>query len=711
MEKVNLDSPITYLHGIGEVKAKAFAKLGIFTVRDLLHLSPRGYQNRGDVKTTAEARLTREAVSLVLTVSSEPRERLIRRGMNLLKFRAYDDFGAVEITYFNQPYMKDKIRIGETYRFWGRTECMGNSLQMTSPVCEYCRDGSTEGLASIVPVYPLSAGLSQNFVLNAVKCALPLTDTLGELIPPHLMRKYSLCTDSFAVRNLHLPESVEDLNTARRKLMFDELLILSCTMGMKRHMRGGFAAPALSPVPVEEFTSRLPYEMTVAQKRSVDEIMHDMSRPIPMKRLLCGDVGSGKTVCAFAAAYMAMKNGKQAALMVPTEILAKQHFAEAQPFFAELGFTAELLCGSMTKSQKDRIKARLSGEGERIDLIIGTHALITENVKFRTLALVITDEQHRFGVNQRAALEKKSEGVHTLVMTATPIPRTLTLANYGELDVSLIDELPKGRKKISTFCVDSSYRQRLYGFIEKQAAEGFRTYVVCPAIDEVKKKEESAEEATDIKILPMFEESTPVRTATGCAAELEEALPNLKVGCIHGKMKTAEKDSIMNSFASGETDVLVATTVIEVGVNVPEATLMVVENAERFGLSQLHQLRGRVGRGKAKSWCILISDTENEKSRERLSVMENCSNGFDIAEHDLLLRGPGDFFSVGGDIRQSGNLNFEFASCCSDGELIRKAAECAEEILADDRELSCEENESLKIACDRLLVGASKTVN
>ena len=494
--------------------------------------------------------------------------------------------------------------------------------------------------------------------------------------------------------------------------MFEQLFVLSASLCMKKAQRTVSGARALESSDLSPFTDLLPYEMTDAQKRSVGEIASDLARCVPMKRILCGDVGSGKTVCAFAAAYIAVKSGAQAALMAPTEILAKQHYAEAKPLFEKLGFTVSLLCGSMTKAQKDKTRRMLEGaDGERIDFIIGTHALLTESVKFDDLGLVITDEQHRFGVMQRAALEEKAENVHTLVMSATPIPRTLSLIKYGDLDISRIDEMPRGRKKIGTFCVDSSYRDRLNAFIEKQAAKGHQTYVVCPAIEEQAKKAESAEEMADIYLTERINEGLPVKSATECAAELSAKLDGLRVACIHGKMKAAEKDAVMASFSAGETDVLVATTVIEVGVNVPSATLMVVENAERFGLSQLHQLRGRVGRGSAKSWCILMSDTKNEKSRERLAVMEKSSNGFDIAEEDLRLRGPGDFLGREGEIRQSGEADLGLADGCTDPELIARASQSASALVGADPSLSAPEHALLRAECEKKLCGYSKTVN
>ncbi len=709
---ITSDSPITALPGVGEARAKAFKKLGVENIRGLLCHYPRAYQYRGHVRSVAEAKSVEGPVSLVLQVVSVPEEhRAYGRGKSYLRFRASDGTGTVSVTFFNQPFLKDTFRPERRFRFWGKLDTL-HGVSMTSPVYEPCVDSTGAELAPIVPVYPLSAGLSQKFISERVRTALGAVITESDMLPASVLLENGLCTYSFAMRNIHFPENTDALERARRRLMFEQLFVLSASLCMKKAQRTLSGARALESSDLSPFTALLPYEMTDAQKRSVGEIASDLARCVPMKRILCGDVGSGKTVCAFAAAYIAVKSGAQAALMAPTEILAKQHYAEAKPLFEKLGFTVSLLCGSMTKAQKDKTRRMLEGaDGERIDFIIGTHALLTESVKFDDLGLVITDEQHRFGVMQRAALEEKAENVHTLVMSATPIPRTLSLIKYGDLDISRIDEMPRGRKKIGTFCVDSSYRDRLNAFIEKQAAEGHQTYVVCPAIEEQAKKAESAEEMADIYLTERINEGLPVKSATECAAELSAKLDGLRVACIHGKMKAAEKDAVMASFSTGETDVLVATTVIEVGVNVPSATLMVVENAERFGLSQLHQLRGRVGRGSAKSWCILMSDTKNEKSRERLAVMEKSSNGFDIAEEDLRLRGPGDFLGKEGEIRQSGEADLGLADGCTDPELIARASQSAAALVGADPSLSAPEHALLRAECEKKLCGYSKTVN
>jgi len=451
-------------------------------------------------------------------------------------------------------------------------------------------------------------------------------------------------------------------------------------------------------VPLDAFLSALPFTLTGCQARAVDDISRDLASIRPMKRMISGDVGSGKTAVAAAAAYICAAAGYTAAMMVPTEILANQHYADMAPLFSSLGMNVALLTGSTPKKEKARIIDGLAGRGDRIDFVIGTHALLSEGVKFEKLGLVITDEQHRFGVMQRAALENKGGYVHTLVMSATPIPRTLTLVMYGDLDVSILDELPPGRIPVSTFAVDESYRQRLNGFIKKQAEEGHQTYVVCPAVEE--KPSENPEEMADL--FCDNERALPMKAAVDFADELSDALPDVRIGFVHGKMKNADRDKVMTAFAAGELDVLVSTTVIEVGVNVPSATLMVVENAERFGLSQLHQLRGRVGRGTAKSYCILVSDSKSPKAKQRLDTMCKNRSGFKIAEEDLRQRGPGDFFAVGGIIKQSGAGGSVYSAVTADPRIIEAASASAREIVSADPLLTSPEYRLLRKKVEEL---------
>lgn len=705
-KQISLDTPVTVLKGVGDARAKALEKLGVATVGDLVRHFPRAYQDRGNITTVEAARGSDVPVALVLTVASEPSVARLKGRMTMVKLRAYDDTGTVQITYFNQPFMRDKFHTGATFRFFGKVEAKKYSSQMTNPIAEACENGDTSRLRDIVPVYPLTTGVTQKFICGLVTEALAKLGQFPDMLPPDVIVDNKLCTENFAVRAVHFPDRLDDLTAARRRLTFDELYVMAIGMAMRRNARLGRSASPLTRCDIKPLLALFDFELTGAQKRCINEIAADMKRPVPMKRLLCGDVGSGKTAVAAAAAYICAINGKQAAIMAPTEILAKQHFAFFAGAWEKLGLRCELLVGSMSAGEKKRVTAALAA-GE-VDLAIGTHALITDKVSFADLALVITDEQHRFGVSQRSALEEKSRSAHTLVMSATPIPRTLTLTKYGELDVSRLDELPAGRKKIGTFRVDSTYRERLYGFIEKQASEGHQTYVVCAAIEE--KEPEDVDSMANLFFGTLFREDIPILAASTCAEEISEALPDLRVGCVHGKMKTADKDAVMAAFTSGELDVLVATTVIEVGVNVPTATLMVVENAERFGLAQLHQLRGRVGRSDAKSWCILVSDSKTESANDRLDTMVECSDGFEIAEADLRQRGPGDFFGSG-ELRQSGNYVPPLAAACSDEELMAAAADAATATVAADPTLSSPENALTAAMVERFIENIGNTVN
>lgn len=709
---MTLESSIEEMRGIGSAKAAAFAKVGISIVRDLINYYPRAYQNRGDVRSVAEVceicRSTESVppCSLEITVASEPKVSLIRRGMTIVRFKVFDESGVAEVTYFNQPFMKDVFHTGKAFRLWGRPELRGGKLTLANPI----QEAAGGELLPIVPVYPLTKGLSQKVVSGCVRESLKFVSEIKDYIPVEVLRKRELCTLPYALKNVHFPESTEALMAARRRLAFDEVFLISAAMAFGRVHRHGtshkFANADVSPL-----LAMLPYELTGAQKRAIGEIAGDMAREEPMCRILCGDVGSGKTAVAAAAAYIAASGGYQCALMAPTEILAKQHYADLSPMFKRLGIDSALLCGSMTAAQKKQVKASIaSPTGAKF--IVGTHALLSEDVDFYGLGLVITDEQHRFGVDQRAALRRKAGAVHTLVMSATPIPRTLSLAIFGDIDISRLDEMPPGRQKVSTFKVDESYRSRLLGFIKKQKEEGHRTYVVCPAIEEsAKKTVENAEEMFDISFEAIAETETPMKAAVQYRQQLEDALGGVNVGLMHGKMKTAEKDAVMSAFAAGDIDVLVSTTVIEVGVNVPSATLMVIENAERFGLSQLHQLRGRVGRGSAKSWCILVSDTKNESSLSRLDVMCRTNDGFKIAEEDLAQRGPGDLFARSGVYRQHGASNMNFASGAADAELSNAAAESAKAVIEADTELCKAEHAELKAAVLELLINNEDTIS
>ncbi len=685
---ITLSSSITELKGIGKVRAAAFEKLGIKTLRDVLYHFPRAYQNRGDVRSINELRHG-DVAALMLTVATVPRNAMIKRGMTLTKFRGYDDTDSIEIVFFNQPYLKDVFEVGEQYRFYGKiTAGKRNVLMLSSPTYEKCTQGVA--LRDFVPIYPLSEGLNTKVISEVVAQALKsASSSLADPLPESIRRFRRLATLSYAIRNIHQPPDMESLRAAGRRLAYDEMFYyaLCASAFSKKHREG--RSFFMEDTDVSEFLRQIPFSLTSAQQRCIDEIRADLSctdMSVPaMSRIVVGDVGSGKTVCAAAALYISAKNGMQAAMMAPTEILATQHYHDLMPLFESLGIKCELLCGSTKKSEKDRIRRALATEGEdRCDIVIGTHAVISEGVEFSRLGLVITDEQHRFGVKQRQALSEKGKGVHTLVMSATPIPRTMSLVMYKDIDVSIIDVLPAGRMRVDTFWVNESYRERLNAFIRKQIEQGGQVYIVCPTVERSDDDDEDGGgvDAKSLFELALGEDRPPLKAAVDYAKELsEKVFSDIPVGFLHGRMKPAKKDEVMGRFVRGEIKILVSTTVIEVGVNVPSATLMIVENAERFGLSQLHQLRGRVGRGNKKSYCVLVSDSKGETAKGRLTTMKNTYDGFAIAEKDLRMRGPGDFFAVGSGsdsrIRQSGENAFRMSGMCSDEGLMEAAFEDA----------------------------------
>lgn len=711
MAKLTASTSVSELNGVGKVRAAQLEKLGIRTVGDLIYFFPRAYEKRGDIRPLSAFDSERQC-AYVLTIATEPKTANIRRGLSLTKFRAFDESGSVEITFFNSPYVKDIFHIGSTFRFWGKVTSQKNRLQMANPKYEAYLE--LMPLADFVPVYPLTEGLSSKQIDKLIKNAI--NDILPQIIDPvpdNIRLANRLPTLTYAIKNAHFPENEEALFKAQKRLAFDEMLFFGIGISMSAHQKSKGVGIKLSPCSLAPLTSLLPYELTNSQKQAINEVYKDMvigtdGIVSPMARIIVGDVGCGKTVCATASAYIAAKSGYQTALMVPTEILARQHYEELSKLLGKLDIKVELLLGSTTQKEKKRIKGALAcGE---IDVIVGTHALISDNVEFSNLALVITDEQHRFGVGQRAKLKEKSEKAHLLVMSATPIPRTLALTMYGDLDISRITEMPRGRQRVDTFVVNESYRNRLNDFILKQVSLGGQCYVVCPAIE---KNEEDTFVCDYTTGEIISENSLNLKSAVEFCDELRLALPTVSCDLLHGKMKSSEKDAVMAKFASGETKVLVSTTVIEVGVNVPNATLMIVENAERFGLSQLHQLRGRVGRGSKKSYCVLVSNISSQKSKDRLEVMRTTYDGFEIAEKDLLLRGPGDFFSsVSNDnLRQSGGFEFRFASMCDSAELMTKAFSVAKSIVELDPHLELEVHKELKKETDRRLTVAASTIS
>ena len=672
-----LDSPITALYGVGAVRAEAYHKLGIFTAGDLLWHYPRSYENRGDVKMLADT-VAGEKQATVLTIATKPSVAKRRRGMTVLKVRAFDRTGSCEIVYFNQDYLKNSFEIGKEYRFYGKIEKKAKKYSMSSPTHEEIIEGRT--LPSLFPVYPSTEGLTQKQIKAGVHEVLSAAaKELEDHLPEELRMKNHLSTLIGALRGIHMPSSYDELVQAKRRLVYDELLMFALGLRLSGNRKRQTGAPRMTEGDISPLLSLLPYRLTGAQSRATMEIIADLGSDTPMNRILVGDVGCGKTICAAAAMFAAVKSGYQAALMVPTDILARQHAADLTPLFERLGIRVTLLVGSLTEKQKRQ--ARESVAMHETDIVIGTQALISAGVSFASLGLAVIDEQHRFGVNQRAWLAEKGRQVHMLVMSATPIPRTLALTVYGGLDISRIDEIPPGRQKVDTFFVDESYHERLYAFIRKLVGMGGRVYIVCPAV------EEADEDEGDLLLselgVSIPEQKTPLKSAVAYTKELQEKLPELSISFVHGKMKGADKDKVMRAFSDGEVDVLVSTTVIEVGVNVPEACLMIVENADRFGLSQLHQLRGRVGRGTRKSYCVLVSDSQGENAVKRLKTMCATHDGYVIAETDLELRGPGDFLGsgMGLGIRQSGGADFRIADLCADGEVLRDAFSDAEELL------------------------------
>ena len=700
MKEVTLSSKISDLHGIGKTRAEAFSRLGILSVRDLLYHAPRSYEDRGDIRSVSDAE-DGATCALLLTVASTPYTARLRRGMSVTKFRAFDETGTVEIVYFNQPYAATRFTVGGEYRFFGKLAAGKKNFTLTNPAAEEVLPENP--LPEMVPRYPLSEGLSSKIVASAVHEALAALPALKDFLPENIRQKYELPTLATALRSLHEPLTREELRRALDRIAFDEYLTFSLGLSLSRQPLRHGNAPACTKQNISPLLSLLPYTLTEAQKAAVREIAADMASEdhVPMSRILVGDVGCGKTVCAAIAAYIAILNGHQAAIMAPTEILARQHYKELSELFMQLGVRVELLLGATSQKEKGRIYASLLAEGEgRTDLLIGTHSLLNEKLVFADLGLAVTDEQHRFGALQRAALRERNPDTHLLVMSATPIPRTLALVLYGDLDISRIEEMPAGRQRVDTFLVGEDKRDRLNGFIRRAVDEGGQVYIVCPAIEE--DDDEGAIPLGRV-FLPEYTEKPPMKAAVEYAEMLATVFPEYAVAYLHGKMKPAEKDEIMSRFASGGIDILVSTTVIEVGINVPNASLMVVENAERFGLSQLHQLRGRVGRGARKSYCVLVSDAKGDTSRRRLRALCETYDGYEIAEEDLRLRGPGDFLGgEDGAIRQSGGLRFSPTAAAADSRILSAAFSEATRILAEDPTLSRPEHLALSEEVERL---------
>ena len=672
-----LNTDVRYIKGIGETRAKALEKLGVYTLRDLIAFFPRRYEDRSVIYPIAELPVGETACCQAM-IAAPPTSHRIPGGRTLVKVRAVDATGVLDVTFFNQAYRQQSLHTGDSFVFCGKVE--GNLLrrQMVNPLME--PEGQHQLTGRIMPVYPLTKGVSQPLMQKAVRQGLDACrELLPDVLPDKVRMAHQLCYVNYAYENIHFPASFEALEQAHRRLAFEELFLLKCGLHLLRSRRVDVAGPRCHAVDMQPFFDALPFPLTDAQRRAIGDAAADMASARPMNRLCQGDVGSGKTMVAAACVWFAAQSGWQSALMAPTEILARQHYENLSPLFARFGLHCALLTGSTRAKERREILAGLA-DGS-IDLCIGTHALLTEDVQYARLGLVITDEQHRFGVDQRAALSKKADSPHMLVLSATPIPRTLALIIYGDLDVSVIDELPPGRQKVDTFAVGEKYRQRLNAFIRKQVSEGHQVFIVCPLVGE-------DDHLPDER-----------KAVTAYARKLQsEVFPDLRVAVLHGRMKAKEKESVMAAFAAGDSDILVSTTVVEVGVDVPNATLMVVENAEFFGLSQLHQLRGRVGRGKDKSYCVLVSQGGGEETKRRLKALTETNDGFQIAEEDLKLRGPGDFFGQ----RQHGLPALRIADLNCDMRLLDEAQTAAQELLAQDSDLSDPAHRQLKVRIEEL---------
>ena len=663
------NSPVSLLKGIGEQRERKLQKLGIRTIEDLLTHYPREYKDRSEILKIADLPMEEPAAFLAQVKEEGQNSRHGR--LVYTRMKVYDETGSVGVLWYNQPYMKNSLKIGEWYLFSGKLQKKYGRKEILSPEVE--RIGENFAGGRIIPVYPASEGLSQKMLRNLMEEALSqMQGGIREELPLWLRKEYKLAERNFAIENIHFPKTEQGFYDARRRLVFEELFLLQTALfRLKNTLEDSGAGIVLKKKKaLQEAEVLLPFALTGAQKRVLKEIETDMTSGKIMNRLVQGDVGSGKTAVAMAAAYWAIQNGYQAAIMAPTEVLANQHFESFRKIFAPAGIQVVLLTGSLKAKEKREALAQVaSGEAQ---MIVGTHAVIQKGVEYHNLGLAITDEQHRFGVRQRSTLSEKGENVHTLVMTATPIPRTLALILYGDLDISIIDELPPGRQKIDTSAVDSRYHPRIYAFLQKHVKEGRQAYVICPMIEESEKLE--------------------VQNVLDDTEELKKELPDCRVACVHGKMKAREKQEVMDAFAAGKIDVLVSTTVIEVGINVPNATIMLIENAERFGLAQLHQLRGRVGRGSEKSYCILVSDAKTKVARERMKTMTNSEDGFVISEKDLQLRGPGEFFGI----RQHGLPELKIADLYRDMPILKEAQSAAAALLQKDRLLEAEEHGLLR---------------
>ncbi len=667
---VDLEKDVKYIKGVGPNRVKLLNKLGVFTLKDLITYYPRTYEDRSKPKNIIECINGEEALIEAYATGRVSDVRL--RGKTMQKLVIRDETGVATAVWFNQSYLKNKFEIGRKYTFYGKINNNFGRITITSPVFD--EEGRNFNTGKIIPIYPLTFNLSQNTIRKIIENAIKEIDgKLEETLPEYILKEYKLEGINQATKEIHFPKEFKDFNNARNRLVFEELLTMQLALlELKNsYMSEEKGIKFSKDAHMSDIINKLPFKLTNAQRRVLEEIDNDMESDKPMNRLLQGDVGSGKTVIAMCSAYKAVKCGYQATIMAPTAILATQHLESFKNIFDELNIKCEILISAMTKKKKTELLERLS-KGE-IDILIGTHALLQENVEFKNLGLVVTDEQHRFGVKQRTTIVEKGQNPDVLVMTATPIPRTLALILYGDLDISIIDELPPNRKKIDTFAVTKGMEERINNFIKLQLKEGRQAYIVCPLVEE--------NEELDLKSVEKLYEKCKTET-----------FPEYKVEYIHGKMKAKDKDDIMMRFKNKEIDILISTTVIEVGVDVPNANIMVIEDAQRFGLAQLHQLRGRVGRGEYKSYCILKYEGKGETVRKRMKVMCDTNDGFIISEKDLELRGSGDFFGT----MQHGLPEFKIANLFEDMNILKVAQETAIKIINRDPKLQQEENIKLK---------------
>ena len=672
---------IRTLKGVGVKRAALYAKLKIATYGDLLRHFPRGYLDYAGSGELMGMQVG-ATVSVRAVVDSKTSAVRIAGGRTLA--RAYctaDDGGQLELVYFNNPYALQKLQIGQEYYFYGKLQGDLIRRQMTNPVTVM-----PEETVGLMPQYPLTEGLTSRMIVTNVKAVLADPEcVLEETLPEELIRRYRLISRDEAVRKIHFPADEEEARQARRRLIFEELLLLSLGMKLRRQRRKAVREDVFSVTDASPFVANLPFTMTGAQMRAVDEIAEDLGKQEPMNRLLQGDVGSGKTAVAAAAVWMAWRSGYQSAVMAPTEVLAAQHAETFRRFLEPFGMSVGLLTGSVKGAARNELLRQIANGGA--DLVVGTHALIADKVGFRNLGLVVTDEQHRFGVDQRASLTRKGQMPHTLVMSATPIPRTLSLILYGDLDLSVLDEMPAGRRPVKTVLVDDSYRERYLGFVRRTVEAGQQVYIVCPLVEE-------SEALTDtLSANEYFEELT------------KGPLKGLAVALVHGRMSSQEKAAVMEQFREGKIAVLVSTTVIEVGVDCPNATLMIIENAERFGLSTLHQLRGRVGRGALQSWCVLVSSNGGETARERLELLTHTDDGFAIAREDLRMRGPGDVLGN----RQHGLPELAIADLADDERVLIAASDAADELA--DADPGLKNHPLLRAQVDRLYERTEGSMN